>query len=375
MDYKELLSQLQAQLAAHAQQIESLDEKLLLLLSRNQCNFVKKNYSSSSLLPSGDIISKPKNLGVSCGLKSGGQLGLKRITFTMSTTPNKIIDLKSTFCSNCGWSLQDTNFILKVKQQNIVIPTIKPILEESIGDILKRYFQKCTIVHKIINQQINQSSIVDIEVTSAKCWIWQNLINASDNYGSQSINRVWKDGFPNVTLISDRWGDQLKATVNRHKLCIAHLLRELIFFQDAERQPFAKSFKELIISIFDTQKSIFKAYMSDYIDVITLENRLNELLLISIDKELSQNIVIFQASMIKYHNYLLSCFSNLDIPPDNYGSRKAIRNVKDKQKVFEEFKISQSAFWTIRSIIDTLFKRKLEIMPYLNKIIKLTPVL
>ena len=78
--------------------------------------------------------------------------------------------------------------------------------------------------------------------------------------------------------------------------------------------------------------------------------------------------------MIKYRNYLLPCLYNLDIPPDNNGSERAIRNVKVKQKVSGQFKTGQSAFCIIRSVIDTLLKRKLEVLPYLNQIIKLQPV-
>jgi len=67
-------------------------------------------------------------------------------------------------------------------------------------------------------------------------------------------------------------------------------------------------------------------------------------------------------------------YNNLDIPPDNNGSERAIRNVKIKQKVAGQFKTGQNAFCTIRSVIDTLLKRNLEVLPYLTQIIKLQPV-
>lgn len=451
MTDKELISQLQGSNAFQAQQIKLLEEKVLLLLSQIQSQSVKKDSHNSSLPPSSDIVSKPKNLRVSSGLKSGGQLGHKGTTLEISATPDKIIDLKSSFCSNCGQNLQDSIFTLQATRQVVEIPPIKPIYEEyrqytcqcphcqnqqiadfptgvnapiqygssveslvsyfsvyqyipfkrlqnvfsqvfsmplsegSIGNILERSAQKCTGIYQIIKQQIANSSVVGADETGAKVngakwwiWVWQNLLNtfivASDNRGSQTINSVWKDGLPNATLISDRWAAQLKSTVKNHQLCLAHLLRELIFLEESELQPFAKSFKELIVSIFDTRKIIVKAYLSDSNEAITFENRLNELLLITIDRELSPNTAVFQASMIKYRNYLLPCLYNLDIPPDNNGSERAIRNVKVKQKVSGQFKTGQSAFCIIRSVIDTLLKRKLEVLPYLNQIIKLQPV-
>ena len=42
---------------------------------------------------------------------------------------------------------------------------------------------------------------------------------------------------------------------------------------------------------------------------------------------------IFQASMIKYRNYLLPCLYNLEISPNNNSFKRAIRNVKVKQNV------------------------------------------
>lgn len=61
--------------------------------------------------------------------------------------------------------------------------------------------------------------------------------------------------------------------------------------------------------------------------------------------------------MLKHRNFLLPCIYNLDIPPDNNGSEKAIRDIKVKQKVSGQFKTGQSAFCIIRSVIDMLLKR------------------
>jgi transposase len=162
--------------------------------------------------------------------------------------------------------------------------------------------------------------------------VWQNLLNtfivASNNRGSQTINSVWKDGLPNTTLVSDRWAAQLKDTVQNHQLCLAHLLRELIFLEESEKLSFATSFKEFIIAIFDTRKTLTKAYLHNSIEAVDLENTLNQLLVIIIDKEIYPKTAIFQASMVKYRNYLLPCLYNLDIPPDNNGSERAIRNIK-----------------------------------------------
>jgi transposase len=104
---KELISHQQAQLATQAQQIKLLEEKLLFLLSQIQSQSVRKDSHNSSLPPSSDIFSKPKNLRVPSIRKSGDQLG-HRGKYIISDIPDKIIDLKSSFCSNCGQNLQDS---------------------------------------------------------------------------------------------------------------------------------------------------------------------------------------------------------------------------------------------------------------------------
>ncbi|MES2730547.1 MAG: transposase, partial [Bacteroidota bacterium] len=100
----------------------------------------------------------------------------------------------------------------------------------------------------------------------------------------------------------------------------------------------------------------------------------NQLILIPIDKQTHPLTATFQASMIKYRSYLLPCLYHLDIPPDNNGSERAIRNVKVKQKVSGQFKYGQNAFCVIRSVIDILLKRQVQLLPCLNNILKLQPV-
>ena len=260
-----------------------------------------------------------------------------------------------------------------------------PLSQGSVGNILERSATKCGGIYQIIKQQIADSSVVGADETGAKVngqkwwlWTWQNLLNtfivASSNRGFQTIKSIWEDKLVNVTLVSDRWAAQLKANVKNHQLCLAHLLRELIFLEESEQHPFSKQFKELITTIFDIRKTIAIPYFTDSAEALELEDLLNQLLLTAIDKEKKPKTAIFQASIIKYRNFIFPCLYNLDVPPDNNASERAIRNVKVKQKVSGQFKTGQHAFCTIRSVIDTLLKRKLPVLPFLNQIINLQPV-
>jgi hypothetical protein len=72
--------------------------------------------------PSSDITKKAKSLRTKSHRKSGGQEGHKGSTLKMSSTPDEIVELKSSFCSVCGSDLGSEVLVLQAKRQ--VIPII-----------------------------------------------------------------------------------------------------------------------------------------------------------------------------------------------------------------------------------------------------------
>lgn len=448
-------AQLRAENTQLRQELSSLTEKVGLLLILLEKKTVKKDSHNSSLPPSSDLFTpQTKSLRPPSLLKSGGQPGHVGTTLELKANPDKIIDIKSDFCNNCGGSLANATHVLKSKRQVIEIPPIAPIYEEfrlyscqcphclhnqltdyplgvnapiqygstveslicylsvyqyvpfarlqnlfthvfslplsqgTVGNILERAAVKCDGVYQIIKTQITESQVVGSDETGAKVngakwwiWVWQNILNtfivASNNRGYETIDNVWKNTLANVTLVTDRWAAQLKSFTIRHQICLAHLLRNIIFLDESEKHPFATQFKQLITDVFNSRKKLVKRqkpYNTDDEEAKVFENTLNNLLLMTIDKEIYPNTLTFQVSMLKNRNFLLPCIYNLDIPPDNNGSEQAIRNIKVKQKVSGQFKSGQDAFCVIRSVIDTLRKRKVDILPCLNLIIKLQPV-
>ena len=448
------ISNLEGIIVTQSQQIKSLEEKVLLLLEELRKTNLKKDSSNSSLPPSSDFFNKNKSLRSPSELKSGGQQGHRGTTLEMSSTPDKIIELKDSFCNICGQSLSHASFVLKAKRQVIELPPIAPIYEEfrqyscecptckhlqvadfpvgvnapiqygstveslvsylsayqyvpflrmknifsqvfsiplsegTIGNILERSAQKCQGIYQQIKSEIAQSPVVGSDETGAKVkgekwwiWVWQNVLNtfiiASDNRGSKTIDSIWKNGLPNSVLISDRWSAQLKVHTKGKQICLAHLLRELNYLLDLEKHQFAIQFKELLVDVFEVKRQLLlnqKPYQVDSQQASLLETRINEALLLTIDSEKCPKTLTFQGSMIKSRNYILPCIYHLEIPPDNNGSERAIRTIKVKQKVSGQFKTGQDAFCVIRSVIDTLNKRGVEVLPCLNQIIKLQAV-
>lgn len=431
--------------------VSALEAKVLVLLELLQQQGVSKDSHNSSKPPSSDIKPVKKSLRSVSSRKSGGQQGHKGISLELRATPDKIIDLKSDFCSVCGSSLAGQAQELQAKRQVVELPPIAPIYEEyrqyschcatcshqqkadfpshvtapiqygssvialtsyfsvyqyipfkrltnlfdqvfslplsqgSVHTMLAKSAERCEVVCKVIEQEIAQSKVVGSDETGAKVngtkwwiWVWQTVLNtlivATDNRAYKSIETVWQNGLRKAVLISDRWAAQLKMQVKGHQLCLAHLLRDLVFLVETEKHSFATQFHSLIQKVFVLKKELLqkqKAWVATEKDALVLEQELNELLSQSIDKSTYPQTQTFQASMLKYRNYLFPCLYDLDIPPDNNASERAIRNIKVKQKVSGQFKTGQMFFCQIRSVIDTMLKRGIPLLHTLKEVCSL----
>jgi len=232
---------------------------------------------------------------------------------------------------------------------------------------------------------IKQATYVGSDETGAKVngekwwiWVWQNLKNTflkvSDSRGFDTVEATFPEGLPNATIGSDRWAAQLKIESKSKQLCFPHLQRDLNFLEEKEQHKWATDFKTLLKDVLLLRHQAIEqnqAYTVDEPKTKNIEDRLNQLLVQTIPKEQYPKTCTFQKSMIKYRNYLFRCLYDLDVPPDNNASERAIRNVKVKQKVSGQFKSGQHTFCVLRSVIDTLRKRELNVFQYLCQIMKL----
>lgn len=116
---------------------------------------------------------------------------------------------------------------------------------------------------------------------------------------------------------------------------MAHLLRDLNYLIEIEKQPFALDFKTLLTDIFSLKKELIqnqKAIQQTDEQAIRLEKKLNELLMIAVDREKYPQTHKFQSSMLKYRNYILTCLYNLEVPPDNNASEKSYKECQSQTK-------------------------------------------
>jgi transposase len=258
-----------------------------------------------------------------------------------------------------------------------------PLSQGTIGNIIQRVADKCAPFYESIKAQLLESAVVGSDETGMKvngkkswAWAWQNTTNtyivSSDNRSGKTIEQVFENGLPNATLVTDRWKAQLNTPSKANQICLAHIKRELIYLEETEKHPFASQFNRFISQVFTTKKEQItqqKTFEKEQLEAQIIEQQLDELLALTITDDKHKKTKTLQISMIKHRNNLLPCLYNLDIPPDNNGSERAIRMIKVKQKISGQFKSGQTAFCTIRSVIDTLKKRGEEILYELNNIV------
>ena len=100
-----------------------------------------------------------------------------------------------------------------------------------------------------------------------------------------------------------------------------------------------------------------------------LEKELDNLLSENLDPK-HKELIAFQKRITKYRDYVFTFLYHPNVPSDNNGSERAIRNVKVKQKISGQFKIFSAAenFAILRSIIDTAIKNNQNVLQALNVI-------
>jgi transposase len=171
-------------------------------------------------------------------------------------------------------------------------------------------------------------------------------------------------------LLHDCWKSHFRTPAVNHQLCTAHLLRELNYFIEINKDPWATKCRELIRDALHVKQNIkHEDYYNNYQPKLDILNRYDKLLEECLDEKI-KDLVTFKKRLIKYKGYLFNFLNYPDVPPDNNGSERAIRNIKVKQKISGQFKSMAGAvnFATLRSITDTAIKNGQNILAALQTI-------
>jgi transposase len=261
-----------------------------------------------------------------------------------------------------------------------------PISQGAICGILKRFAQKALPAYQLIAREVETAKVVGSDETGAKVngkkgwfWTWQSkvatFIAYSFNRGTATIDANFANGFEKAVLVHDCWKSHFETMATSHQLCTAHLLRELQYFEERYQSPWAIDVKDMLHQALELKQNLtLKDYFYPIKERTKLEERLLTLLQTPLDEKMKE-VCTFQKRLIKYQNYIFTFLYYPDVPPDNNGSERAIRNIKVKQKVSGQFKTMRGAeiYAMIRSITDTCIKNNQNIWSAFYTIANLHP--
>jgi transposase len=255
------------------------------------------------------------------------------------------------------------------------------ISEGTIANILDRFEQKASVVYEHIRRQVFASPVVGSDETGSKVnghthWFhtYQNpewtFIGYHASRGAEARDAFYPVGLPNSILVTDCLAMQLSTPAKKHQVCMPHLLRELnAMEQEYPRRQWPVQMKALIK---DAQDLKNKEYTHRQVEQI--ERRFRKLLRVD-QSRAPGKIAPFWKRMIKHGDKVFTFLHHENVPPDNNGSERAIRNVKVKQKVSGQFKSQKGArqYAVGRSIIDTANKQGKNVHQVLVQIALLVP--
>jgi hypothetical protein len=194
-------------------------------------------------------------------------------------------------------------------------------------------------------------------------WTFQNerftytAVDASR--GKKAIDRMFKNGFPRAALVHDCRKPYFKTAARAHRICTAHLLRELKYLKKLYPEDRrASDFNHLLKDAPELKRELLP---EDYLRPMEKRNlpeeRLEELLNRDMDTG-HTNLIAFRNRMTRYRQHLFLFLHRWDVPPDNNGSERAVRTFKVKQKVSELFRSldGTQTIAVIRPVIDTAIK-------------------
>ncbi len=261
-------------------------------------------------------------------------------------------------------------------------------LEISLGGIagiLQRFTTKALPMYQEIKNRTRKSTCLGTDETGAKIngkthwfWTWQNealtFIVQSKSRGYKTIAETFPNGLPEVVLVHDRWAAHFRCEAGQHQICLAHLFRDLNYIAQIHQDDWSLSLKSLLKRAVDLNNETGYDGLSPSPERNELEGALTDLLRHQLpDKD--KLAIRLQKKLRKINHHILCFLHYKDVPPDNNGSERAIRNLKVKQKVSGGFRSIDGAdgFAVMRSVIDTTIKAGNDVFYALKLIANISP--
>lgn len=259
------------------------------------------------------------------------------------------------------------------------------ISQGGIAGSLQRFTGKAMPLYEEIKNRVEKATCIGTDETGAKIngkthwyWTWQNpeltFIVQSPGRGFKTIEETFANGLPNALLVHDRWAAHFKCESLGHQICLAHLFRDLNYVHQVHQSDWALSLKSVLKQAITLSKETCFDGLSPNALRDKLEALLNDLLQLQLpDKD--KLAIKLQKKLRRISTFILCFLHYNNVPPDNNGSERAIRNIKVKQKISGGFRSNSGAdgFAILRSVIDTTIKSGKNVFDELSLIANLHP--
>jgi transposase len=242
------------------------------------------------------------------------------------------------------------------------------ISQGGIVGLLQRFTGKALPMYQEIKNRVEKADCLGTDETGAKIngkthwfWTWQNealtFITQSQSRGYKTIQTTFPDGLPDVVLVHDRWAAHFRCEAHDHQICLAHLFRDLKYIDQVHQSDWAQALTLILKQAIALNNEAGYDGLAGSAARNELEGSLMALLQHKLpDKD--KLAIKLQKKLRKISHHILCFLHYNNVPPDNNGSERAIRNIKVKQKVSGGFRSLNGAdgFAVLRSVIDTTIK-------------------
>ena len=258
-----------------------------------------------------------------------------------------------------------------------------PLSVGTIDNKLERAAQAAEPLQTTILNFLHMSTWVGSDETGTRVakkriweWVWQNTLASlyviSPKRDYQTVKDHFGEGFKGV-LIHDCLGAQNKTKAIAHQLCHAHLLRDLQFIIDAKLGGMAWAYNMQLLLI-RSQRARDHSWAEGFDPVLRHAiqadyfRQLDNMIQAPVTGKAARKL---QNRFRKHRDKILYFMSSPDIPPDNNGSERAIRNAKTKQKVSGGYRSMHGAQRQamLLSVIETAKKQNLNVLETIQKLL------
>ena len=216
-----------------------------------------------------------------------------------------------------------------------------------------------------IEQRIRHSGVVGFDESGLYCnkrldWAWIaqttffTLLFHASGRAAKELDSRFGDSLERMVAVTDRHSAYFALNFLDHQVCLAHLLRELQYLNELDRQQdWSARVEQLLQQAIHSRNT----QPQEIIDKSPWLERLDSLLTENLS-HMKEPFAKMQKGLRKCRDYIFNFLENPDIPPDNNASERGIRKVKIKMKNSGTFRSDQGAdaFLDILSIVDTAKK-------------------